>query len=201
MKYYKGFNADMTCKNFQYKEGGDYREEKAEVCKTGFHACEYPLDCFSYYAPGNSVYHEVEMGEDAHGDGEDSKKCSKTIKIGAQINLGSLAPAAVEFIMQKVDFKDAPATNTGDRSAATNTGYQSAASVEGDGSVAIVTGYQSKAKGALGCAIVIAERGARNGETYPLLAIKAAIVDGETIKADTWYTLRKGEFVEESHND
>lgn len=54
----------------------------------------------------------------------------------------------------------------------------------------------SKAKAGLGSAIVIAERGVWNGKTYPLINIKAAIVDGEKIKADTWYTLKNGEFVE-----
>jgi len=88
------------------------------------------------------------------------------------------------------------ATNTGNCSAATNTGNCSAASVEGKDSVAIATGYQSKAKGALGCAIVVVERGDWNGGTYPLKAICSAIVDGVKIKADTWYTVKDGQFVE-----
>lgn len=57
MKAYKGFNNDLTCRGFQYKEGETYHAEKAELCKEGFHACENPLDCFEYYKPGNSVYH------------------------------------------------------------------------------------------------------------------------------------------------
>ena len=55
--------------------------------------------------------------------------------------------------------------------------------------------------GALGCAICCVERGKLDGETYPILAVKAAIVDGETIKADTWYMLKNGEFVEVTEND
>lgn len=86
------------------------------------------------------------------------------------------------------------ATNTGFRSSAINTGDRSKAEVAGEGSVAIVTGSNSYAKAGLGSAIVIAERGEFNGKTYPLLNIKAAIVDGEKIKADTWYTLINGEF-------
>ena len=43
---------------------------------------------------------------------------------------------------------------------------------------------------------MVAERGEWDGETYPLLAICAAIVDGEKIKADTWYTAENGELVE-----
>lgn len=60
----------------------------------------------------------------------------------------------------------------------------------------MATGYKSKAKAGLGSAIVVAERGNWDGETYPLINIKAAIVDGQKIKADTWYTLTNGEFVE-----
>lgn len=55
IKSYKGFNKDMTCRGFQYEE------ETADACHSGFHACEYPLDCFNYYSPNESVYHEVEQ--------------------------------------------------------------------------------------------------------------------------------------------
>lgn len=60
MKTYKGFNENMTCQGFQYEEGKEYEEKEAVVCERGFHACEYPLDCFSYYDPNKSVYHEVD---------------------------------------------------------------------------------------------------------------------------------------------
>ena len=84
------------------------------------------------------------------------------------------------------------ATNTGYQSAATNTGYQSAASVEGKDSVAIVTGIEGKAKGSLGCWIVLTERGEWNGETYPIKEVKAFKVDGENIKENTYYRLIDG---------
>ena len=85
------------------------------------------------------------------------------------------------------------ATNTGDQSAATNTGDQSAAAVGGNGSVAIATGYESKAKANVGSAIVVCER----DDNYNLIGIKAAIIDGKNLKADTYYTLINGEFIEE----
>lgn len=125
-----------------------------------------------------------------------SKVASTKIKIGVELGLKGLIQAGVTFILDKVNWEDDAATNTGNRSAATNTGNRSAAEVASDDSVAIVTGYDSKAKAGLGSAIVIAERGGWNGKTYPLINIKAAIVDGEKIKADTWYTLKNGEFVE-----
>ena len=88
------------------------------------------------------------------------------------------------------------ATNTGNRSAATNTGDYSAATVEGNESFAITTGVSSKAKGALGCYIAVAEWGKGENGEYQLKDFKAHKVDGQEIKADTFYTLRDGKFVE-----
>ena len=87
------------------------------------------------------------------------------------------------------------ATNTGDYSAATNTGNRSAATVEGKESIALATGIKSKAKGKIGCFIVLAEWKEINYE-YHLIDVKSAKVDGENIKEDTFYTLKDGKFVE-----
>ena len=215
MKTYKGFDKDLKCMGFQYEIGKEYEEKEAEVCEKGFHACENPLEVFSHYPPcdGNR-YCEVEQSGELSKHDDDSKVASTKIKIGVELGLKGLIQAGVSFILDKVNWKDdtatntgnwsaatntgdwSAATNTGNRSAATNTGNWSAAEVANGGSVAIVTGCNSKAKAGLGSAIVVAERGDWNGQTYPLLNIKAAIVDGEKIKADTWYTLKNGEFVE-----
>ena len=87
------------------------------------------------------------------------------------------------------------ATNTGDRSAATNTGNKSAAIVEGKESIALATGIKSKAKGKIGCFIVLTEWKEINNE-YHIVDIKSAKVDGENIKEDTFYMLKDGKFVE-----
>ena len=88
------------------------------------------------------------------------------------------------------------ATNTGDYSAATNTGDKSAATVEGKESVAIVTGKDSIARGALGCWIVLTERGDFNVNIYPIKEVKAFKVDGVNIKENTFYRLVDGKPVE-----
>ena len=87
------------------------------------------------------------------------------------------------------------ATNTGNRSAATNTGNRSAAEVTGKESIAIVTGKDSKAKGSIGCWIVLTERGEWDGNVYPIKEVKAVRVDGEIIKPDTYYKLINGEVI------
>ena len=88
------------------------------------------------------------------------------------------------------------ATNTGDYSAATNTGYYSAATVEGKESVAIVTGIGGRARGALGCWIVLTERGDFDGVTFPIKEVKAFKVDGVNIKENTFYRIVDGKPVE-----
>ena len=88
------------------------------------------------------------------------------------------------------------ATNTGNWSAATNTGNWSVATVDGKESVAIVTGTNSKASGALGCWLVLTERGGWNGDTYPIKEVRAVKVDGEIIKPGVFYKLENGEVVE-----
>jgi hypothetical protein len=88
------------------------------------------------------------------------------------------------------------ATNTGDRSAATNTGDRSAASVEGKESIACGLGIENKAKGALGCWIVLTEWYQDEEYNWHIKTVKTAKVDGKKIKADTWYKLENGKFVE-----
>ena len=85
---YKGFNADMTCRDFQYKEGETYVCEEAKLCECGFHACLNPLDCFIYYYGDDVVYHEVLLEDRSNevNDG-DSKVCGRKITIGRRLTL------------------------------------------------------------------------------------------------------------------
>ena len=211
MKAYKGFNKDMTCRGFQFEEGKTYEEKEAKLGHSGFHACECPLDVFGYYDPANSVFHEVELDEVDPARESDSNVSAKKITIGARLSIHRLAELSVEYINAHIDktkkqhvmkgYRSA-STNTGDCSASTNTGYysastntgnRSASKVTGKQSIAVATGYHSKASGELGCWIVLAEWD-EHGEG--IIDMKMAYVDGEKIKADTWYTLRGGEFVE-----
>ena len=152
---YKGFNQDWTCRGYQYEIGKTY-EHKGDVkaCKSGFHACEYPLDVLSYYSPAVSKFAVVKMSGETSKDSDDTKIASAKITIETEINLPEMVKKAVEWIKGKVDWDAAEksntgngsvATNTGDRSAATNTGNGSVATNTGSWSVATNTGYQSVA--------------------------------------------------------
>ena len=159
MKAYKGFKNDMTCRGFQYEEGKEYHEERAECCDTGFHACEYPLDCFKYYEPADSVYHEVEQTGDIDKSDEDSKVASTEIKIGAKIGIPGLVQAAIEYTSKRCEKKAenhntgncGASSNTGDRGASSNTGDCGASSNTGDWGASSNTGYRGASSNTGNC--------------------------------------------------
>ena len=289
METYKGFNKDMTAKNgYQYEEGKEYEEEKAVACECGFHACEYPLDCFEYYSPANSVYHIVEQSGELSKNSSDTKVASTKIKIGAEISIAGLVKAAIEYTKERTKpecdatgkcgassatGKCGASSATGDRGASSATGYRGASSATGyrgassatgdrgassatgdrgassatgdygassatgdygassatgdygassatgkcgassatglygsaiagdPESIAIAWGYKGKAKGVIGSHLVLANwEGNENNfwtqEEWSLKGAKMVRVDGEKIKADTWYRMEKGEVVE-----
>ena len=175
IKSYKGFNKDMTCRDFQYKEGGEYEEKQADVCNSGFHACEYPLDCFYYYSPNCSVYHEVEQeGEFSKRNNGDSKIASTKIKIGAQINIAGLVKAAIEYTTERVkkeadsDEPHGASSATGDYGASSATGNYGASSATGDYGASSATGYKgaSSATGNYGASSATGDYGASSATGY-----------------------------------
>ena len=262
MKAYKGFNKDLTCtpkgRAFQYKEGETYHEDEAVLCEKGFHACERPLDVFGYYAPGTSVYHEVDLEDVSAERKEDTKVCGKTIKIGAKLDVAGLVKAQFDYIkshttMEDTDPKKANAgdygaanagnygaanagnygaanagncgaanagnygaanagykgaANAGDYGAA-NAGYKGAANagdygaaisrgeaIVGKYGVAVARGDEknkNRAKGKIGSILVIA---LENNENFEIKDFAVGIVDGEKIKANTWYMVKNGQLVE-----
>ena len=244
MKMYKGFDENLKCRGFQYEVGKEYETETAELCSSGFHACENPLDVFSYYDPTNR-FCEVDLDATNEVNDQDSQRCGKHIKVVAEIGLSGLIKAGVKFILDKVSWENnfdsntenrsaatntgdcsaamntgnfsaatntgdcsaamntgnfsaatstgnfSAATNTGDCSAAMNTGNRSAAEVNGTESIAVVTGFKSKAKGSLGCWLVLTERDA----DYHILDVQSVKVDGENFLSNTFYTLKNGEII------
>ena len=154
MKLYKGFDKNMKCRAFQYKEGETYTHPGTpKLCDEGFHACEVPLDCLKYYVPADgSIYREVEMEgvTDEHGD--DSKRVGKVIKIGAKLSIRSLVLLSIHIIKQKTESSPAAtskykstAATSGDYSSAATLGYYSTAATSGDKSTAATSGGYSTA--------------------------------------------------------
>ncbi|EJA2824472.1 hypothetical protein MWQ07_004157 [Salmonella enterica] len=153
---FKGFNKDLTCRDFQFAIGETFHHDgKVEACGSGFHACECPFDVFSYYPPAESRYAEtISFGVIDREEEGDTKIASASITIKSELTLPQFIQRGIEWIWSKIDKSleqqimtgnRSAATNTGNRSAATNTGYQSAATNTGYQSAATNTGYQSAA--------------------------------------------------------
>ena len=247
MKVYKGTDKNLQCRGFQYEIGKEYVEDKADLCRAGFHGCERPLDVFAYYYPASSRYFEAELDDVSDQRESDSKVCGKRIKISAEIGSPDLIEAQIEYvnIHATSGHTDPKAANAGDYGAANaghygaanagdygaanaghygaanaghygaanaghcgaaNAGYYGAAnagdygtatsrgsSSVGKSGIAISRGHGVKAKGALGAILLIAEE---NDDNCEIKNWSAAVVDGNTIKANTWYTIKNGVFTE-----
>nr|DAH21329.1 MAG TPA: hypothetical protein [Bacteriophage sp.] len=175
IKGYKGFDKDMTCRGFQYEEGKEYETDEAEVCEKGFHACEYPLDCFSYYRPAESVYHEVEQsGEISKREDEDTKLASTKIKIGAKLSIAGIVQAAIEYTSSRAkkesdsDSRKGASSATGDYGASSATGYYGASSATGYKGASSATGDYgaSSATGDYGASSATGYKGASSATGY-----------------------------------
>lgn len=215
MRAFKGFNKDLTCRGYQYEEGKEFHTERAECCDTGFHACEYPLDCFGYYDPAHSVFHEVELSGEMDKSGDNTKVCATDIKIGARLSIAGLVKMAIDFTMSKVnkeagsDERHGFASATGNCGASSATGYKGASSVSDPTGVAVAWGHEARAKGCKGAHLILSDWkyvGARysdgdymdpyDKESWELTGANMVVVDGEKIKEDTYYRCIEGEIVE-----
>ena len=216
MKAYKGFTKDMKCRGFQFEEGKTYEEDTASLCKSGFPACENPLDVFSYYGPADSVYHEVELEDVAPRREEDSKVCAKRITVGAKLSIKDMIKASVLFVFEKAKEANkttgdcahaattgarahaattgacAHAATTGNYAHAVTTGDYAHAATTGKNSISVSLGIDGKAKASAGSWIVCAEY----DNDLNLIAVRSEKVDGKIIKPDTWYSLKNGAFEE-----
>ena len=193
IKAYKAFDKDLSCRGFKYKVGKEYEETgDIKACEKGFHACPYPLDVFGYYAPAGSRFCEVEQSGKID-DSESDKVCSSKIRIGAELDIRGLVKAAVSYVKERCtnEYNAEPGKPA-------MTGYRGVAMARGKAStgyngLSVARGENVQVKGEIGAILVIAEE---RDDTYDIVDWKAVVVDGEVVKADTWYRLENGELVE-----
>jgi len=209
IKAYKAFDKDLSCRGFKYEVGKEYEETgDIKACKKGFHACPYPLDVFGYYAPAGARFCEVEQSGKID-DSESDKVCSSKIRIGAELDIRGLVKAAVSYVKERCTNEcnadpGKPAT-AGDSGAATAGNYGAATAGDygaatargkastGSNGLSVARGKNVQVKGGIGAILVIAEE---KEDTYDIVDWKAVVVDGEVVKADTWYRLENGDLVE-----
>ena len=192
MKVFKGTDKDLKCHGgFQFELGKTEKDDAAIRCGDhGFHSCDIPLDVWRYFPPvnGNRFFVAEADGKIDRTGADDSKLASSEITLKAEIGLLGLINAQIEYTKKKAESGIA-----GGRSSNLAGGCSS--NLAGGDSSIIVGRTGSKAKGGKNSVIVLTDWKLIYGKSKPVY-VKAAIVDGVNIKADTWYKLENGEFVE-----
>ena len=200
----KGFDLNWRCRDYQFEVGKTYTHDgEVNACESGFHACEYPLDVFGYYAPGQSRYALVQQSGALSRHGSDTKVASGKITIEAELKLPDLIARAIKWIFAHAKPEDTEhatgargaasstgtrgaASSTGDYGAASSTGYQGAASNTGYQGAAMAIGFDGRVMGAAGNALFLVHRDPDNGE---ITHAWAGVVGRDGIKPEVWYRL------------
>ena len=144
MKGFKAFGKGLVCRGKQYAENAVFEEKEAEICLSGMHFCENPLDVLDYYplVDENGEFVEVADVEalDACKTDDDKKYCTKKLKIGLKLSLSEFVEAAIDFVHEKNGGK--ASTGYGAQLASSGDGAQLASS--GDGTKLASSGNYAK---------------------------------------------------------
>ena len=190
---YKAFNADFTCRSFQYEVGKTYTHDgEVRMCRAGFHACENPLDALNYYNLCDSRFAVVELsGEILTRDEVDSKLCAATLHVRAELKFPDFVKAAVQWVIDACKPKDGESServigSSGD-------GAQLASS--GENGVICSSGWRTHAKGKAGTWVALAEFD-EDGNCIGF----ATGCAGKDFPADTWVRPQNGKLVTVENN-
>ena len=220
---YKAFEPGMICKGKQYQENTDYEEEGGEICKKGMmHYCVNPFDVLNFYPLVNdsgtvSDFAAVKSLE-APVSGDDGKFATKKLHIGVKLGLPGFVKACIDYLKEETIVNAPNSTvssgnsaqigSSGNSAQIGSSGYYAkigssgdSAQIEsaGEDSVICCAGHDSAVKAKAGSWITLAEWEYSEGKHgYVPKFVKTEYVDGERIKADTWYKLIDGEFTEVS---
>lgn len=202
IKSYKGFDKNLKCRDFQYEIGKEYEMDgEIKVCSRGFHACESPFDVFDHYPMIESRFCEVEQDGNISKEDRGTKICSSKIKIKAELKLADMIYLGVEWLKEitspekiKTSIKD---NSSGDDAKIGSSGNYAQIDSTGEGCVIMCAGINSVAKASKGSWITLSEWSySDKKQRYILVCVKTEFVDGEKIKADTYYKLDGGVFKE-----
>lgn len=120
-------------------------------------------------------------------------------RVNIRFGIPGFVKATIDFIWSRVNpvsVKSSEGDSEGDSDGAQigSSGDGARINVEGKRSVAASVGHQGRIKGALGTWITLAEWDRDDDGWYPA-CVRSAKIDGEILKADTWYVLQGREFV------
>ena len=193
---YKAFEPGMICKGKQYQQNTDYEEEGGEICEKGMmHYCVNPFDVLNFYplvtdsgkvsdfAAVNALEKPVE--------GDNGKFATRKLHIGVKLGLPGFVKACIDYLKEETIGKAPNSTGS--------SGDYAKIESAGEDSVICCAGHGSAVNAKAGSWITLAEwkYSDEKNRMVPQF-VKTEFVDGEKIKADTWYKLFNGEFTEVS---
>ena len=211
-KGYMAFAPGMICRGKQYAENTDYDEASGAICGEGMmHYCVNPFDTLNFYdlvgKDGKfSDFAEVEA-LDPPVSGSDGKFAAKKLHIGAKLSFAGFVKACIDYTKEQT-IDNMPKSEIGSGNYAKigssgysaqigSSGYYAQIGSSGVDSVICCAGHGCTVKAKIGSWITLAEweYSDEKGRFAPR-CVKTEYVDGEKIKADTWYCLKNGEFEE-----
>lgn len=212
IKSYKAFDKNMQCRGFQYEVGKEYEiDGEIKCCDRGFHACKSPMEVWDHYDMLSSRFAEVEQSGKIDEEGNSTKVCSSHIKIKAELKLTDIIKVGVEWLKDitsptkvKTDIAkndnggySAQIGSIGNSAQIGSSGNSAKIDSTGEDSIIMCAGSGSRVKAKLGSWITLAEWKWNDEKNRNVpVCVKTEYVEGENIKADTWYQLRNGKFVE-----
>ena len=224
MKVYKGTDKNMQCRGKQYALGKKEVDEGAiRGGDKGYHSCEAPFDVLRHYPNinGNRFFEAEAGGEIDKKENDDTKLASSELTLKSEIDFAGLVKAQIEYTRKKAESGTAGRYKSnlsggnesnlsgGDWSnlsggswsnlsggSWSNLSGGNESNLSGGNSSLIVGRNGCNVKGGLHSVIVLTEWKYDDNGNYVPIAVKAEIVDGVRIKADTWYKLKNGELVE-----
>lgn len=186
MKVYKATDSDMSCHmgkgRFQYVLGVPAKEEKSKCGDTGLHACEYVLDCATYYSIDNTHrFFEAEASGDIAEDGQNTRISCTELTLTRELCNKDIAREAMRFMI-KHPKRSGWQHNRGMAVVA----EESAAIGVKDG-IAIARGENPRVKGSNGAHVGWIR------ETDAGITEARLMTVGGVLKSETWYTIEEAE--------
>lgn len=202
-KGFKAFDPGLICRGKQYAENTDYEEADGAICGKGMmHYCVNPFDTLNFYdlVGENGKFSDFAEVEalDPPVSGSDGNFAAKKLHIGAKLSFAGFVKACIDYTKeQTIDNMPKSEIGTGDSAQIGSSGNYAKINSTGEDSVICCAGSGSVVKAKAGSWITLAEweYSDEKGRFAPR-CVKTEYVDGEKIKADTWYRLKNGEFEE-----
>lgn len=195
MRAFKGFNSNLTCTKgngtYQYEPGKTYYTDASQTARTGFHCCENPVDCLTWYSlplqsqthPEGSRIFVVEAEGDI--DEIDDKIACTQLTLMKELRLKALVLEIVKYIITH------PLRDWEGKGKLYEIEKDIAEALE-DG-FAIARGVNPRVKGKKGAVLGVLVEDPKQPDRF--LTAKVGTV-GIELQPDTWYTAFDGKWVE-----